>query len=46
MNGHLLRCRSVSGPHVRAQYAPVRFSRRLASNAFLNRLAPESTRAV
>jgi len=39
MNGHLLRCRCASGPHVRIQYAPVRFSRRLASGAFLNGLS-------
>jgi hypothetical protein len=38
MNGHLLRCRCASGPHVHTKYAPVLFSRRLASDAFLNRL--------
>jgi hypothetical protein len=31
MNGHLLRCRCASGPHVPTTYAPVRFSRRLAT---------------
>ena len=35
MNGHLRRCRSASGAHVRVQYAPLRFSLRLASGAFL-----------
>lgn len=38
MNGHLRRCRCASGLHVQTEYAPVRFSRRLASDAFLNRL--------
>jgi hypothetical protein len=36
-NGHLRRCRCASAPHVRALYAPVRCSRRLASDAFLRR---------
>ncbi len=38
MKDHLLRCRCASAPHVRLQYAPVRFSRRLASGTFLNGL--------
>jgi hypothetical protein len=36
-NGHLLRWRCASAPHVPITYAPVRFSRRLASDTFLNR---------
>ena len=35
-NGYLPRCRCASGAHVRTQYAPRRFSLRLASGAFLN----------
>jgi len=38
MNGHLLRCRCASAPHVPTAYAPVRCSLRLASGAFLNGL--------
>jgi hypothetical protein len=38
MNGHLLRCRCASGAHVHTEYAPLRFSLRLASGAFLNGL--------
>jgi hypothetical protein len=44
MKGHLLRCRCASAPHVRTQYAPVRFSRRLASGPFLNGLNGPSFR--
>lgn len=33
-NAHLLRCRCASVPHVLLKYAPVRFSRRLASGIF------------
>jgi hypothetical protein len=37
MNGHLRRCRCASAAHVPTTYAPLRCSRRLAANAFLNR---------
>ena len=38
MKGHLRRCRCASGAHVHTEYAPLRCSLRLASDAFLNRL--------
>ena len=44
MNGHLRRCRCASAPHVPTAYAPVRCSRRLASDAFLHRLQYLNTR--
>jgi hypothetical protein len=36
MNGRLRRCRCASGAHVHMEYAPLRFSLRLASGRFLN----------
>jgi hypothetical protein len=42
-NGHLRRCRCASAPHVPTTYAPVRCSRRLASDAFLTRLQHTNT---
>jgi hypothetical protein len=38
MKDRLLRCRCASGAHVLTTYAPLRFSRRLASGPFLNGL--------
>ena len=43
MNDHLLRSHCASAPHVPTMYAPVRFSRRLASGAFLTRLQHTNT---
>jgi len=38
MNGRLRRYRCASGAHVLTSYAALRCSRRLAADAFLNRL--------
>jgi hypothetical protein len=34
----IMRRSALSGAHVQTQYAPLRFSRRLVTGAFLNRL--------